>query len=559
MTLNIGARILVGFLVLSAAMGALCAYQLGSMRSLRNRSADIVESNLQAARLQGAIFSSQKNMRIHTERAIALHFLEHSGLSNESASAAQQEWELARRETEKLIDALVVMGNARAEAAEKSGVKDNWRAIAREASQTSAKLSDIGVVVERMFTTLNSGDVSALPSQMEVLDRQRALFSGQIDRLVARSTEMDQAARQGINTTFESVLRVFMFAIGAAALTALATIRILHRSISPPLNALVAFVEKVGQGDLTKRVEVRGRDEIGRLATQINGMADSLADATRQTLAAVTNVGSATAQLQASVAQQAASTSEQNSAVQEISTTLNEVAQSGAQIAERAKEVAAASETTSSASQSGVDAVSATYLTIGAIGEQAAAVAQNVVELTEKTRSIGDIITTVNDIAERSNLLALNAAIEASAAGEQGQSFAVVADEMKNLAGQAKEATAQVQSILGEIQEGINASVMQTEEAVKRTETGKRQSEQMKATIETLVENIETSIQTFEQIIAATNQQQIGIEQVSQAIDDIRNSSSDVAEGTRSLEGATSNLNALSQQLQQSVNRYVVS
>ena len=102
-------------------------------------------------------------------------------------------------------------------------------------------------------------------------------------------------------------------------------------------------------------------------------------------------------------------------------------------------------------------------------------VAENIVALSEKTQAVGEIIATVNDVAERSNLLALNAAIEAAAAGEQGNRFSVVANEMKNLADQAKDSTVQVRTILSDIQKGINSSVMLTEEAVKRVESGKQQ------------------------------------------------------------------------------------
>src|SRR3546814_17420675 len=92
-----------------------------------------------------------------------------------------------------------------------------------------------------------------------------------------------------------------------------------------------------------------------------------------------------------------------------------------------------------------------------AIGEQAESVAGNIVALTETAQSIGEIIAGVNDIAERSDLLALTAAIEAAAAGESGQSFSVIADEMQSLANQAKESTSRVRGLLGDIQPRICA------------------------------------------------------------------------------------------------------
>jgi methyl-accepting chemotaxis protein len=558
MNLNIGARIVLGFLVVLSLMTGLAAYQLGSMTNLRTNSVEILEANLRAQKLLGIIRSSQNAMRVHVERSVGLYFLKDAGLSDLASKGAQQEWELERRASLARIQELMTLANERVTLAHTKEASARWEALARDVKGVEMQIGEISEVVAGLYDALNNGRLDELQTRLQVLDERRDRFNAQMDKLEAHADNMASGAKQSIDTIYEGVRRVFIIALAATLIVALFAIWVLHRSIMPPLYELVSFVDKVGRGDLTQRIKNLGRDEMGRLARQFNEMAANLAEATTQTLAAAANVGGATSQLQASVSQQAASTNEQRSAIQEITTTLNEIAQSGSQISERAKEVAASAEETSGASRSGMEAVSETYRIMGAIGEQAETVAENIVALTEKTRSVGDIITTVNDIAERSNLLALNAAIEAATAGEHGQSFAVVADEMKNLAGQAKEATLQVQSLLNDIQQGINTSVMQTEEAVKRTESGKAQSEKMKETIESLAASIETSVQTFEQIVAATNQQQIGIEQVSQALQDIRSSSSQVADSTRGLEGATANLNALSEQLQKSVQRYKV-
>ena len=243
-------------------------------------------------------------------------------------------------------------------------------------------------------------------------------------------------------------------------------------------------------------------------------------------------MNAAAAEIMASTQEQAASTKEQAATVQEITTTMEEVSQSGAQISDKAKQVAAAAEATSAASNAGLQAVQDTTRTMEAIREQVEEVAGNIVALSEKTQAVGEIIATVNDIAERSNLLALNAAIEAAAAGEQGNRFSVVANEMKNLADQAKESTVQVRTILGDIQKGINSSVMFTEEAVKRVESGKQQADVTEQTIRQMARTTLESVQAFEQIIGAGNQQQIGFEQVAQGMKDIRQAAGQTATAT---------------------------
>ncbi|MCX7335664.1 MAG: methyl-accepting chemotaxis protein [Hyphomicrobiales bacterium] len=294
----------------------------------------------------------------------------------------------------------------------------------------------------------------------------------------------------------------------------------INRLVVRPLVGVMGFVGRVGEGDLSSKLDVRAGGEVGRLSTTLNTMVAGLSD------------------------------------LQETAATVDEITHSGAQISKRATEVIATAQATAQTSRQGLRAVSDTAKAMDAIREQAEAVAGNIVSLSEKTQTIGDIIETVNDISERTHLLALNAAIEAAAAGESGRSFAVVAAEMKLLADQAKAATGQVRAILGEIQRGINTSVMLTEEAVKRAAAGKTRSDTTQRTIEEITARVEENVQTFQQIVASTNQQQLGIEQVMGALQNIRQASQQTAAGTRQVEAASANLTELAQALMALAERY---
>ncbi|MGT2479412.1 methyl-accepting chemotaxis protein [Methylobacterium oryzae CBMB20] len=329
-----------------------------------------------------------------------------------------------------------------------------------------------------------------------------------------------------------------------------------NRLIVRPLVRVMAFVARVGEGDLSGQLAARGGDEIGRLATTLNAMVAGLSDLARTNRAATADLNAAAAEIRASAQEQAASVEQQFAAVQETAATVDEITHSGAQISKRATEVIATAQATAQTSRQGLRAVSDTAKAMEAIREQAEAVAGNIVSLSEKTQTIGDIIETVNDISERTHLLALNAAIEAAAAGESGRSFAVVASEMKLLADQAKAATGQVRGILGEIQRGINTSVMLTEEAVKRAAAGKTRSDTTQRTIEEITARVEENVQTFQQIVASTNQQQLGIEQVMGALQNIRQASQQTAAGTRQVETASANLTELAQALMALAERY---
>ena len=268
-------------------------------------------------------------------------------------------------------------------------------------------------------------------------------------------------------------------------------------------------------------------------------------------VAAVQKLSTTSSEIMVSIQEQAASTRQQATSIQETTPTMEEMSRTGSQILEKARSVAQSAEATSTAGVSGIQAVNESSETMDSIKEQVEQVAENIVRLSEKTQAIGDIIVTVTDIAERSNLLALNATIEAVGAGEQGERFSVVANEMKNLADQAKESTVQIRSILGDIQKEINNSVMSTEESVKRVEMGKKKSQLSAETIEQLIQTTQTSIQAFQQIVAGTNQQQIGIEQITEVLKNIRIATEQTAAGITQIERAVVDLNDLGTNLRQ--------
>ena len=335
---------------------------------------------------------------------------------------------------------------------------------------------------------------------------------------------------------------------GGALLTLAICIAIgiaIHRRIARPLVGVMAFVERVGAGDLSGTLEARRRDEIGRLGATLNAMVAGLSDLARTNRSTTADLNTAAAEIRASAQQQFA-------AVQETAATMDEITHTGAQIGKRASEVIATAQATARTSREGLRAVSDTGTAMDAIRDQAGAVAGNIVGLSEKTQAIGEIIETVNDISERTHLLALNAAIE----GEAGRGFTVVASEMKLLADQARAATGQVRAILGEIQRGINTSVMLTEEAVKRAATGKERSDATQRAIEEIAARAEEGVQVFQQVVASVNQQQMGIEQVMGALTNIRQASQQTAVGTRQVEAASADLPRLAQALMTLAERY---
>ncbi|HYH22091.1 MAG TPA: methyl-accepting chemotaxis protein [Azospirillum sp.] len=442
-----------------------------------------------------------------------------------------------------------------ASSAERSRYWNELNAFARSVEGDYRRAQTEG---EALFRLLEQGNVTGAIERRSRIEAMRAGLDKRIDEANETLRRLTQAGERRIQEAYDEMVRSALVAAVLLLAASLVIAYLFGRSFTGRLVRAIDAVRVIGRGDLTRRVEIPGTDELGALGTDLNDMAERLRNVAQGTRAAAENVHAATAQIRASTQQQAASVAEQLAAVEETMATLSEITASGAQISRRAQEVASGAQNTAASSATGLKAVDDTMQAMDGIREQAETVAETIVMLSERTQAISDIIATVNDIAERSHLLALNAAIEAAAAGEHGRTFSVVATEIKNLADQAKDATAQVRSNLSDIQQGINASVMLTEEAVKRVTAGRRQADSTQATIRTMADNIHESVLAFQQIVAGTNQQQIGLEQVIQALQNIRQASTQTATGTRQLEGAAANLNDLGQGLVDVVRNYRV-
>ncbi|HYX40038.1 MAG TPA: methyl-accepting chemotaxis protein [Oligoflexus sp.] len=407
------------------------------------------------------------------------------------------------------------------------------------------------ILLGEKFLSIPKNDPSATAS-LEALKSENSLLDSQLRDTVREFTKISEEKIGSFTNRQTTTCAIIILVSSAIAL-------IITRQVSTPMNDLVRVAEGIARGNLRQeKLAVYSTDEIGKLSKVFNTMLDNLRDLASQNISVAKNLGAASTEVLASVQQQAAATKQQAASVQETTTTMEQIGQSGAQIADRARQVSSTASDASQAGSTGLEAVQNTNRNMVAIREQVEAVAEKIVALSERTQAIGEIIANVTDIAEQSNLLALNAAIEAAAAGEQGRSFSVVANEIKNLADQAKESTVRVRSILGDIQSGINSSVMLTEEAVKRVESGKILAEIAEKTILQMSNTSKDSTIAFQQIVGATSQQQIGFEQITLALRAITTGAEQTAASTNQLERAALSLNSLGQQLQSTVERYQI-
>ncbi|MCJ8502720.1 methyl-accepting chemotaxis protein [Desulfatitalea alkaliphila] len=286
-----------------------------------------------------------------------------------------------------------------------------------------------------------------------------------MDWLVAVTVSADE-----VLAPVKKMGRVNMMVTVLVVIAAGAIIFFIANSVVRPINGVVAGLKDAaeGEGDLTKRLAVTGRDEVGALAEWFNVFIGKMQDLIKEVAdnsGKLKNASGELYEISAALSTGAEHTTGRAqsvaSASEEMSANMGSVAATMDQAANNIHMVASATEemsvTIAEIAQSTEKARNVTHDAVthadGASGQ--------VDELGRAAQEIGKVVETITDISEQVNLLALNATIEAARAGDAGKGFAVVANEIKELAKQTAAATGEIKRKVAAIQSSTQVTVVQ--------------------------------------------------------------------------------------------------
>ncbi|WP_324035177.1 methyl-accepting chemotaxis protein [Aeromonas caviae] len=333
---------------------------------------------------------------------------------------------------------------------------------------------------------------------------------------------------------------------------------LLAGSVSRPLNELARLFRELGSGDgdLTHRLKVDGRDELAQVATgfnnfvaKIHGSIEQVASNSRQ-LAATANEVAAKAQLtQHNCTAQRDRTVQVATAIHEMGATVTEIAGNAslaADVAKQANEQADAGAQVVAQARHGIVGLS------GEI-EQVAGVIES---LASQTDSIGSILDTIRSISEQTNLLALNAAIEAARAGEQGRGFAVVADEVRHLASRSAASTAEIQGMINSLQEQSARAVSAMAQGRNQSLRVVTQADEANGALDQITGHITQISDMNIQVATATEEQSSVVGEINRNVEDINQLTMETADIAHQLTESSRSLQQLSGELDKLVGNF---
>jgi len=288
----------------------------------------------------------------------------------------------------------------------------------------------------------------------------------------------------------ESIWKRILLVLGIVMAVGFLLSWFVGRQVSDSLAAVAAVAHRAAEGDLTARVRLGSKDDIGQLSDAFDVMLEKLAQVIRTVRRASYGVSTGATQVNAGSQDLSHRTSTQASALEETSAAMEEMTSTVKQNADNAKQAEQLANVAREVAGKG-----------GAITERAV---NAMSEINKSSKKIVDIIAVIDEIAFQINLLALNAAVEAARAGEHGRGFAVVAGEVRNLAQRSATAAKEIKSLINE--------------SVQKVTDGSELVNQSGKTLEEIVKSVKRVTDIIAEISAASQEQAGGIDQVNKAI-----------------------------------------
>ncbi|MBU0811808.1 MAG: methyl-accepting chemotaxis protein [Gammaproteobacteria bacterium] len=345
---------------------------------------------------------------------------------------------------------------------------------------------------------------------------------------------------------------------GVAIALGLLIAALLARSIVRPIRVAAEAMHDIaaGEGDLTRRLEANGRNEVADLARAFNQFADKVRRL-------VSEVAGSTAQVAASAEEMSAITdgfnrdvSRQRDEIEQVATAMNEMTATVQDVARNAAQAAESAKSADLEAQQGQLVVHQTVSSIEGVSAEVARTASAIQRLETDSQSISKVLEVIRGVAEQTNLLALNAAIEAARAGEQGRGFAVVADEVRTLASRTQQSTIEIQQVIEQLQSGARDAADVMNQGREQVDNSVMQAQQAGTSL-LRITNAVTSISDMNvQIASAAEQQSAVSDEISKNVVNINHIADRVTESAGQTAQASSQLAHLASDLQTLVGQF---
>lgn len=372
---------------------------------------------------------------------------------------------------------------------------EQYEALPRDPRQSEAAFLEIkrtydiyhGALAE-LIQLLGAGKINEFfdqPTQsyQDAFEKQYMAYMQQNDRLYDIAVEDN-------NSSYNQAMWVLVSVLIAVLVVIIAVWFGIKLSLIAPMNRLIESIRHIASGDLVKRIDVEGSNEMGQLAENLRHMQSELMRTVGDVRNGANAIYSGASEIAMGNNDLSSRTEQQAASLEETAASMEQLTATVKQNAENARQASHLALSASETAQKG--------------GKVVDNVVQTMRDIASSSQKIADIISVIDGIAFQTNILALNAAVEAARAGEQGRGFAVVAGEVRNLAQRSAQAAREIKSLI--------------EDSVSRVDVGSTLVESAGETMDEIVNAVTRVTDIMGEIASASDEQSRGIDRVGLAV-----------------------------------------
>lgn len=382
----------------------------------------------------------------------------------------------------------------------------------------------------------------------------------QFDALVAqlRGSIEEQSELMLLNTEDTRSVVTTLMIIGL--LLGISGAFLLVRSIITPIDDMAAAMNDIaeGGGDLTHRMQIKNRDELGDMSLSLNKFIERISEIIAPVQESTERIAGASDSMSTIADETQNSVNQQRTETEMVAAAMNEMAATAQEVSQNASSAAEAAENADAEAQKGQQVVAETLSEINSLAASVDEAANVIHKLESDSDSIGTVLDVIGNIADQTNLLALNAAIEAARAGEQGRGFAVVADEVRTLASRTQQSTQEIQAMIEQLQSGAHNAVTVMSHGKEKAQASVEQASKAGASLSEITAAVASITEMNVHIANAASQQGEVANEINSNLASISSSVEQTAHGSEQLNNSSDELSGLAASLKSLVGHFKV-